>query len=240
MAFKISLATAAVAAALSTTAFAADLPSYKSPPVYVPPPPAFTWTGVYIGGQIGYQWGRSSTDVGGAFPFPYSVNGVTGGAHIGYNYQFNQYFVAGLEGDVNGLSYRGATPFGGTSTTLREPVDGSIRGRMGIAWDRALAYATGGVAFADFQNNYAAGLLASTSFDTGRVGWTVGGGVEYAITNNWSIRAEYRYTDYGRYSQVPFAGGFVVNNHEYDNKVQAGFSYKFDWANPMPPVIAKY
>ncbi len=220
-------------------AMAADLPSRKAPPTYVPPPPpVFTWTGVYIGAQIGYQWGTSGTDIAGALPFAYNANGVTGGAHVGYNYQISQ-FVVGLEGDVNGLDYSGsntsAAPFFATST--RENVDGSVRGRLGVAWDRALVYATGGVAFADIRNSYSFGGLGST-FDSGRVGWTVGGGIEYAIDNNWSLRAEYRYTDYGKYTQAPF--GFAINNHEYDNKVQVGFSYKFDMLNPIAPVVAKY
>jgi outer membrane immunogenic protein len=62
--FKKTLFTAAAVVAMSTTAFAADLPSRKAPPVYVPPPPVFTWTGVYIGAQIGYQFGTSGTDAG--------------------------------------------------------------------------------------------------------------------------------------------------------------------------------
>jgi outer membrane immunogenic protein len=225
-------------------AMAADLPSRKAPPTYVPPPPpVFTWTGVYIGAQVGYQFGTSGTDAGpGILPMQYNANGVTGGAHVGYNYQMSQ-FVFGLEGDVNGLGYTGSnSSFApALSTSTRQNIDGSIRGRLGVAWDRALVYATGGVAFADIHNSYnVAGF--GTSFDSGRVGWTVGGGIEYAIDNNWSLRAEYRYTDYGSYTQFAAtpAGGVAFHNHEYDNKVQVGFSYKFDMLNPVAPVLAKY
>jgi outer membrane immunogenic protein len=247
------LATSLVAiAAFGGTAFAADLPSRSEPPVYVPPPPPpiFSWTGVYIGGQIGYEWGQSSTSAStaaGTFGQPgYSANGVTGGAHVGYNYQIN-HFVVGLEGDVDGSSYQGSgtNNFGTISHSTNIGVDGSVRGRVGFAWDRALFYATGGVAFAGLNNtsvNIANG--ASDSFNNTQVGWTVGGGVEYAVTNNWSIRAEYRYTDYGNVNEFEAnstGGAATISKHETDNRVQAGFSYKF--GEPMlaaPPVVAKY
>ncbi|MGO9134618.1 MAG: outer membrane protein [Methylovirgula sp.] len=221
-------------------AFAADLPSRKSAPVYVPPPPVFTWTGVYVGGQIGYQWGYSGTSStpGGAGFYPaYNPNGVTGGAHIGYNYQFSPNFVAGLEGDVNGLSYNGSNSAFGLTYGTRELVDGSVRGRIGVAWDRALFYATGGAAFGDFRNTYNFGPFSDAQNVT-RVGWTVGGGVEYAIDNNWSVRAEYRYTDFGHFSEFSPSLGSTVFKRESDNKVQVGFSYKFDLMNA--PILAKY
>jgi outer membrane immunogenic protein len=81
------------------------------------------------------------------------------------------------------------------------------------------------------------------------VGWTVGGGIQYAITNNWSVRAEYRYTDWGRINNTLFSGdafalafpgvGFVGNRHIQQNQVQAGIDYKFDLFAP-PPVVSKY
>jgi outer membrane immunogenic protein len=236
---KILMSTVIIFGAVGA-ASAADLPTMKGPPAYMPPapPPIFTWTGVYVGGQVGYQWGTSDI----SDPYDYtslSPSGVTGGAHIGYNYQFGQ-FVAGLEGDVNGASYHGSnTGYSGIGYSTREDIDGSIRGRVGMAWDRALIYATGGVAFANFQNTYN-GFGSYDSTNTGRVGWTVGGGIEYAIDNNWSIRAEYRYTDYGHFSQYsPNVIGTSVDRHETNNKVQVGFSYKFDMFGPTP-VVAKY
>ena len=100
------------AIALAGSALAADLPSRAPPPVYLPPVPIFTWTGIYLGGQIGYAWGNNS---GGTFVagdglgdiftanFSGSPQGVIGGAHVGYNYQINQW-VLGLEGSVDGTS----------------------------------------------------------------------------------------------------------------------------------------
>jgi opacity protein-like surface antigen len=77
-----------------------------------------------------------------------------------------------------------------------------------------------------------------------RTGWTVGGGIDYAVTNNWWIFAEYRYTNFGSISENNFGtlpGGFVLNGSRQiqQNQVQVGFSYKFDMFNPYP-VVAKY
>ncbi len=270
---KILLASAGTIA-LASQAFAADLPSRAPPPVYVPPVPIFTWTGIYLGGQIGYAWGQQRAnvfapdliDVNGAVIAPgsqvfgsYSAEGVIGGAHVGYLYQVNQW-VLGIEGSVDGTSisktfipgvdiYPGvlANPFGLTYTTS-VPIEGSIRGKIGVAWDRVLLYATGGVAFAGVNASINS-PFGSVSASTTRVGWTVGGGVEYAVTNNWSVFAEYRYSDFGSYSNnlgAAFdltgvglaAAAPIVNRHFTQNQVQVGFSYHF--SPPPPPVVAKY
>jgi outer membrane immunogenic protein len=231
---------------LAAPAFAADLPNRKSEPVYTPPPPpAFTWTGVYLGGQVGYQWGTSTPDVyaGGGFvgSLPGNTNsGVVGGGHVGYNLQVSQ-FVFGLEGDVDGSSNSGGNATGVVAYTTREPIEASIRGRVGYAWDRILFYGTGGGAFGDFHNTYAGPGGVDSIWDS-RVGWTAGGGVEYAITDNWSVRAEYRYTDFGRVSDplVASLGGDTATTHLTDNRVQVGFSYKFDLFGPPAPTFAKY
>ncbi len=249
---RFLLATAG-AIAIAGPAVAADLP------VTPPPAPIFTWTGIYLGGQIGYAWGHSTFDMfdtgvvtgfPGVLGFTSNPNGVIGGAHVGYNLQITQW-VIGLEGDVDGTSYSrtsGPDPeFGASFVTIRKDIEGSIRGRVGIAWDRALLYATGGVAFADIKTRYStvapfAGFGGFDSFTRTRVGWTVGGGLEYAITNNWSVRGEYRFSDFGRFTDVPlraFPLGVAVRDHFIQNRVQVGFSYKFDTFAPAP-VVAKY
>ena len=256
------------AIALAGSAFAADLPSRAPPPVYVPPAPIFTWTGIYIGGQIGYAWGTSNTNLGDNFgdytSFSTNNSGVIGGAHVGYNLQLSQ-FVVGLEGDVDGSSLSktvygdpligAGTGFGvfvPTTISGNLGVQGSIRGRVGYAWDRVLLYATGGVAFGGFNGSIST-PIGYDSASTTRVGWTVGGGLEYAVTNNWSIRAEYRYTQFGHstvYANNSFgpsgvyypllgAIGAYGNRTINENRVQVGFSYKFDTAAPAP-VVAKY
>jgi opacity protein-like surface antigen len=122
---------------------------------------------------------------------------VIGGANVGYNLQINQW-VLGLEGTVDGTSLSNTAAavlpgiFGGgtVSAYTTSDVQGSIRGRVGFAWDRLLIYGTGGVAFGGFKTDVsfagtAAGgpFFTTGNFATTRVGWTVGGGIQYAITN---------------------------------------------------------
>ena len=260
---KLLLASAAVAFA-TTAAFSADLPSRRAPPVYAPPPPipVFTWTGFYLGGQVGYAFGRDNHVVPteGAI-FSSSPNGVIGGGHVGYNFSTQSIpvlgqvagafggvpliggfggagGVVGVEGDVDGSSFRGAAenPITTTIVQTRIPIQGSIRGRVGIAVDRILFFATGGAAFADVRRNYFAPTGVVYSYAPTRVGYTVGGGVEYAFTNTLSLRAEYRYSDFGR--QADLVAGFVpVYGRVTEQIARGGFSYKFDTAVAAPVVV---
>jgi outer membrane immunogenic protein len=271
---KILLASVGAIALTGSAAFAADLPSREPPPVYVPPPPIFTWTGFYIGGQVGYAWGTGGNRLTAFDPrtgtlvdrsFGGRPSGVIGGGHVGYNYQFPGWnwfsssgIVIGLEGTVDGTSLSKTTVvtfpgnFGGGTLTAHSSagIQGSIRGRLGVAFDRALIYATGGVAFAGVDSDLslsgvdAAGVpfFVSRSRSNSRTGWTVGGGIEYAFTNNWSIRAEYRYTDFGTIRRdAVFPGGGFFNGHRRfaQNQVQAGISYRFETYVP-PPIVSKY
>ena len=278
---KFLLASAGAIALTGSAALAADLPSRAPPPVYLPPAPIFTWTGIYVGGQVGYAWTSGNFNVNGFDPITGAVivsnfgqqpNGVIGGAHVGYRYQIPQWnwftssgIVLGLEGSVDGTSLTangaGASDVFFITAHSKNDIQGSIRGQIGIAWDRALIYATGGVAFGGFNTDISAfgsvpaGLpnagqffAGSTSISTTRTGWTVGGGIEYAITNNWFVRAEYRYTDFGTINEALFSGqlntlfpgaSFVGDRKIHGNQVQVGFDYKFDLFTP-PPVVAKY
>jgi outer membrane immunogenic protein len=271
---KLLLA-AAGAVALTGSAFAADLGRPPPPPVYVPPPPVFTWTGFYIGAQIGGAWGTGAlSNFNGFDPFTRTFlntsiggtpSGVIGGGHVGYQAQINQW-ILGIEGSVDGTSLRkdvtAAFPnfLGGALVRADSSADvqGSIRGKVGIAWDRFMIYGTGGVAFGGFTTDVtlasrgfvtAGGVVvpafvASNSFSRTRVGWTVGGGAQYAITPNWWIFAEYRFSDFGTirngaFPNLPNGAFFNGNRRLQENQVQAGISYKFDWYAP-PPVVAKY
>lgn len=221
-------------------AFAADIPS-GPPPVeapYVPPP--FTWSGFYLGLQIGYGWGTDSLTVyPWGFGTNYTPNGVVGGGHVGYNFQVNQ-FVAGLEGDVEGTGISRTFSPGGVLYQTDIPVQGSIRGRVGVAFDRVLLYATGGAEFASINTSYTGfGYLSNSHSEAG---WTVGGGIEYAINNNWSIRAEYRYADFGNLTDPgPFVFGLgaTTTHNVTENAVRGAVSYKFD-AFGTAPFAAKY
>ena len=257
---KVLMSTVALVA-ITGTAFAADLPSRRAPPVFVPPPiPVFSWTGFYVGGQVGYGFGKdTATEVavnGAAATYQTGFpNGIVGGAHVGYNFSTQSLpvfgsalggltgagGVIGVEGDVNGSDYRGTAAFGGAVPLFnqdRMQISGSVRGRIGVAYDRALFYATGGAAFASFQDVYAIGGLPVQSMSHTRVGYTVGGGIEYAITTVWSLRAEYRYTDYGRYVDLNAPAPFNTMHRQTMQTVTVGFSYKFD--TPLAPVVARY
>ena len=215
--------------------------------------PIFTWTGIYVGAQVGYAWGTSNINVTDGFgdfvSFHSSNSGVIGGGHVGYNLQFNQ-FVVGLEGDVDGTSLSksiSGSPFiedlGSVPVTATAQVDimGSIRGRVGYAWDRVLIYATGGVEFAGIKGTIYGPFGGQVSSSTTRVGWTLGGGLEYAITDNWSVRAEYRYAQFGHSSFAAdnafttpglAALGVIASRTTNLNRVEVGVSYKFDTAGP--------
>ncbi len=258
------LAATAGLAALAGPAFAAEpLP----PP---PPPPIFTWTGVYIGGQIGGVWGTGALgNFNGFDPFTRTFlnttlggtpSGVNGGAHLGYQVQIDQW-ILGIEGSVDGTSLtKDFTAFfpnflGGAllSADTSADIQGSIRGKIGVAWDRFMIYGTGGVAFGGFNTDLELAVLtrrfvtpffASDNFSTTRTGWTAGGGAQYAVTNNWWVFAEYRFSDFGSirsgaFTALPAGVFFNGSRRLQENQVQAGFSYKFDVLAPVP-VVAKY
>ncbi|VFU07226.1 outer membrane protein [Methylocella tundrae] len=231
-----------VAAATAGSALAADLPYGQGPSDYAPAVPVFTWSGLYLGGQIGYAWGTSALSAWGPgysiSGVTYNPNGVLGGAHVGYNLQFNQ-VVLGVEGDVDGTGISKSYGFGPVTYGTQIPVEGTIRGRLGFALDHALFYVAGGAAFASVTNNYQS-FLGYNSIGKSVAGWTIGGGVEYALTNNWSVRAEYRYMDLGSSTDYTFVTGpgAGVNHALTTNDVRVGFSYKFDGLLP-PSGIAR-
>lgn len=229
---KYLLPAAFLAAATPATAADVNAPPPPPPPAYAPPP-LFTWTGLYLGGQIGYAWGTDTVTV---IPFGFGTdftpNGIVGGGHIGYNLQLGQ-FVAGVEGDIEGTGISRSFSPGGVIYDTSVSAQGSIRARLGLAFDQVLVYATGGVEIAGFDTTVTA-ITTDQSSQT-RAGWTLGGGIEYAVTPNWSIRAEYRYADFGDFTQqTPFIFGLAstVNHHETENAIRAGFSYKFDPFGP--------
>jgi outer membrane immunogenic protein len=153
------ITTAVCAVSLVGSALAADRPSRAPPPVYSSTEPVFTWTGIYLGGQIGYAWTESNSYIesvghsvlGDAFYdfyYPQSnAHGLIGGGHLGYNLQINGW-VLGLEGDLDGSSLRETTNFSPYSnyyqdhipTTVQSDlgVQSSIRGRVGVAFDHVL------------------------------------------------------------------------------------------------------
>jgi outer membrane immunogenic protein len=249
-----------LALSVVTGASAADLPRKTVAPVFAQAP-AFSWTGFYIGVNAGWgsaDFNRSAaanraffpanladgTDIAGTRKI--NANGFTGGAQLGYNYQIGS-FVLGLEGDFNLFSAKKSvgpelSP-GIVSYSSASKVEwlATVRPRLGVAFDRFLVYATGGFAFASVkvsdQFNYipsgAPGIgLAATSSNT-RTGYTIGAGLEYAFTNNLTVKAEYLFVDLGKTSYVHGAvPGFPTSTVNMENKtrlniVRAGVNYKF-------------
>jgi outer membrane immunogenic protein len=200
---------------LPFVASAADLP-VKAPMRVVQPVP-FTWTGFYVGASGGFiTQGTTATDIDSMFlpsgtTFDISGTGGLFGINAGYNYQMGV-IVLGLEADIAGSTLDRTTNLLGArgaftaSSKLRNL--GTVRARFGYAFDRLMLYATGGLAYGNVSNNVSLlsdpGQGGSTSGT--RTGWTVGGGIEYAITNNWTVRAEGLYVDLGKSTSAPCSG----------------------------------
>jgi len=193
---------------------------------------AQVWNGPEVGVQGGYGWGSSNGTERAGFPFDTrynsSVDGGMIGGHAGYNFQFD-HIVLGIEGDAEYAHLQG--PIHGVLN-----FDGSVRGKLGYAFDRWMPYATGGVAFGDVTSTYwTAGGTKIGSSDDMRVGWTAGAGLEYALTPNWETGVEYRYTDLGH---ERFTRGAFSDNNEYNyNAVRLNITYRFA-PPPPPPMMA--
>lgn len=226
------LATAAVIAlGLTGTAFAADLPEIVfEEPVPLPEPSRFDWSGFYAGINGGVIAGSVDPNIVGEKPM-YENAGVYGG-HIGVSASLAPMFVVGVEADLNGSTFDQSRVY--PNGVINSEIDwtSSVRGRFGVAFDQFVdmpglagiqAYATGGVAFARMR---AASALASDKAT--HTGWTVGGGVEAALTDNLSLRAEYLYTSYAKelYDLGPSVGT-AVPIEARTNVVRAGLSYYF-------------
>jgi outer membrane immunogenic protein len=239
---KLLLATVA-AAALGAPAFAADLPVRSAPPAFVAPVPVmFSWTGFYAGLDAGYGWNDSTWRSVGAPPFGNfntDGDGFVGGGHVGFNYQMNQ-FVIGIEGMINWADIRGSALCAGapgTSCRTKQDWIGDINLRAGFAIDRALIYATGGVAFTDYSFDQTTAPTLSWGGGS-RTGWTIGVGLDYAITNNWIAGIQYKYYDFGSSTSNSAPAGTNVNFRETENVILARISYKF--GAPAAPVVARY
>lgn len=226
---SLGLAVLVAGVLTGTGAYAADLPARTytkaPPPAYVAP--IYNWTGLYVGVHGGYGWGHldagalGSTDQNGGFV----------GGQVGYNWQpAGSPWVFGLEFDSAWANIEDSytATAGGVTASVSSDVDylGSFRGRVGYAgWDpRLLLYVTGGLGWAHneisaavtFPGVYAAGSVSNT-----HVGYTVGGGLEYAISGPWSLKAEYLYYGLGDENY----GG--VNADLNIHTVKVGLNYRF-------------
>jgi outer membrane immunogenic protein len=261
-----SLALSAVALlGLTAMASAADLPRRAMAPMApIMTVPVFTWTGFYVGVHAGYAFGDADIRTSGnaantianvnALARPPSLSfdqdGFIGGAQIGYNMQFGM-FVAGVEADISYTdlsarqSYFSPTPFNNNPAGLRSTFSqdleylGTVRARLGVAFDRALVYVTGGLAYGDVSYradffNPAGGLQFTGSKSSVETGYTIGAGVEYAFTNNLTLKAEYLYYDLGSrnvlVNATPTGGGSNSYTSRFETEghiARVGLNYKF-------------
>ncbi len=244
---KTLISIIATAALIGTPALAADMPLKAPPPS---PAPAWSWTGGYLGVEGGGAWGRSQSvysdprtpaDIGLPMTNPFNVSGGLFGGTLGYNLQFNN-LVVGAEGDLSWVSKRGNSndipPFNITViNTTSEKWLGTGRLRLGTTIaERWLVYATGGFAAAGVENTIDATADGSGIFNQTEThwGWTIGGGLEAALSRNWSMKAEYLYVDLqtGTYfSPDIIAPAAIIATRTVNlnnNIVRAGLNYKFD------------
>ncbi len=264
----IGLAVVTAFFGIGGAAVAADMP-LKAP---IAPVVTYNWTGLYIGGTVGDGWGsfdpRSATvyapngyfrtdsvpAVNSVGVQSLSSNGFTGGFEAGYNLQSGR-FVYGIEGDISSFHLNGnaagagtypcCAPFGfAVSSNAGTTWLGTVRGRVGVAANNWLFFATGGAAFTNVHGNFAftdnyppyyATELASLS--TTKTGYAVGGGIEYGFWGNWSVKGEYLYVDFGTVSTSsgnfntllgPFPASTFTHSIDFKaNIARAALNYRF-------------
>ena len=226
---------------LAVPAMAADI---------APAPDMLSWDGVYGGIVGGYTWNSAAVgdvtfqDNGGPLvktPIHYStdVDGGELGGTLGFNYQTGA-LVLGVEGDI---SYAWAS---GSNSKYKQDADfssdtelswfGTARLRSGYAFDRALVYVTGGLAYGDVEGKLHDGYdgeVIHTNDNNGMWGWTLGGGLEYAVTDHVSVKGEYLYYDLGNenfsFSESAHDGwDHIKSNVAVTGSVlRAGLNYRF-------------
>ncbi len=222
--FLLTVGAGLMAAAMASPSFAADLPRpvYKAP-IYVS---SFSWTGFYVGINGGYGWGKSNWSNAAISTGDFNLKGALIGATLGYNLQTGS-FVWGLEADADASFIKGsATTAGvcgaaGCETRNRWLATG--RGRIGYAWDRFLPYITGGVAFGDVKMTTGTGASENKT----KVGYALGGGVEYAFMGPWSAKIEYLYADLGKATCGAATCGLDTDVKFKAHIAKLGVNYRF-------------
>jgi outer membrane immunogenic protein len=228
------VAAAAIVVAATGYGHAADIPMPSLPP---PLPPVYNWTGVYLGINGGFGTGNSNWSDGavgttGSFP----ISGYLIGGTAGFNYQIGEY-VFGIEGDGDWTNLNGnsGSTCGAITAVLTPPVGcqtqsrwlGTVRGRVGYAFDRILLYGTAGAAFGNIQT----GLNPPSTFDSSvEAGWTAGAGLEFAFAQSWTAKVEYLFVDLPNAACTTVgncggAAGSIVSFNE--SVIRAGLNFKF-------------
>jgi outer membrane immunogenic protein len=243
-----------VALAMMGPASAADMLVKKAPSP--PPVPVWSWTGFYIGGNVGGGWAKSDwledaalSGAGGPNPgfLDASINPASflAGGQVGFDYQTG-WAVFGVQADIDFTDDMKSTvncfpQLAGAFTCMTNIKSMStVTGRVGAAFDRTLLYVLGGFAWEREQldnacpscNGGAAVLFRSL---TTRNGWTIGAGLEYALAGNWSAFLQYNYMGFStrdlQLTTVLSDGlaPFTEDIRDHIHVVKAGFNYRFNW-----------
>ena len=240
---KRSLAGLLIVTALSAgrSAFAADIPPPAPPPaaqfqwpVNVP----YDWTGFYVGINGGGVWGQSdqtqipALTTSGSF----AVSGGLVGGTVGFNQQIDR-VVLGLEGDLDWARIDGSAPCRLSAFTCSTDSTylATVRARLGFAWpDHWLTYVTGGGAAGNVIQGFSPAAGSNSGTTSNNIGWTVGGGVQFALPNTWagtwSIKFEYLYVDLGTFNcTIACSGvaGQTTNTTLDENIFRTGIDYRF-------------
>ncbi|QPC93349.1 outer membrane protein [Mesorhizobium sp. INR15] len=217
---RLVVATAGFLAALAVPAFAAD-PAATLPMTA----PGFDWTGYYAGLQAGYGWGQSEITGfdGGPFSVSPDLSGGFIGGHVAGLWQFDQAVIGG-EADLNYARIDGNADLGvGNPLGTKINWFGSVNAKAGFSMDRMLVYGIGGIAFAGIETSQAPSLAETKT----SVGWTIGAGVDYALTDKFVVGAQYRYYDFGS-EHFDTPDPFVDRDQNVKlNTVGVNLSYKF-------------
>jgi outer membrane immunogenic protein len=228
--------------ALTGTAFGADI-ARTAPVASQPVAYGVNWTGVYLGAHIGGAWTNNNNDDYYYYNY-YDDNGsegsFIGGGQIGFNYQVGQW-VFGVEGDISAadLGNKHAYYYA-PNWYIGEKIDwlATLTGRIGYAWDNWLLYVKGGGAWAGLDDNRDYYYYSGYNRDDTLSGWTVGVGVEWAWTPNWSVKLEYDYLsfdeDNNHYTNYHF------NRNDEVHVVKLGVNYRFGGPTAVAPVSARY
>jgi outer membrane immunogenic protein len=240
---KLLLTGVALAVLASSSALAADLPArmpVKAPPA--PVPVAYNWSGFYIGGHGGGGFSEKTFTFDGLDDGTHDGDGWVAGGQVGFNWQTGQ-FVFGVEfsgsaADISGSHASPIDPF----FTYSSDIDSIflLTGRIGLAFDRLLLYVNGGGAWVreELTGTFNDGaVILSDSVKKNRSGWTVGGGLEYGITPNWSIAAQYNFIDLGEKDVFFPVNDFGANAEQQIHLVTGRINYRFNWGGP---VVARY
>ncbi len=269
---KKLLLTTAVLSVAATAAMAADAPirhkRWIKAPVYKAMPipyvePVYDWSGLYIGGHVGYGELRdryTTLDGANGLFAPGAGNRLIadqfiGGIQAGYNYRLSRNYLIGFEGEFTWLTHGASSivpTLAATALTNTSNPDwvATAAGRLGYTSNNTLIYAKGGAAWLD--SKYAAFQTPATgvpySTSSTRLGYTVGGGLEYGFASNWSAKIEYAYLDFGTDTyNVGFGGATSATSIKTDmQQVKVGLNYRFNTFGGFSgfpvaePIVTKY